>query len=81
MTDREVRKSIERLRQNGILICNEQNGSGYYIAETDQEVYAQYLQDHSRAMSILKRIKPFRDRLITTDEQITLDEVVDWGKL
>lgn len=35
--DRAVRKSIERLRQNGHHICNRGNGAGYYIADSREE--------------------------------------------
>ena len=35
--DRAVRKSIERLRQQGQHICNRGNGAGYYVAATREE--------------------------------------------
>ena len=35
--DRQLRKSIERLRREGYLICNLGNGDGYFLAETQEE--------------------------------------------
>ncbi len=83
MNDRAVRERIEELRNEGHLICNLQNGSGYFIAEDAEDIKAQYRQDCARAMSILRRIKPFRHALrkIETEErdedQITLLELLE----
>ena len=38
--DRQVRKSIERLRRNGHLICNLGNGDGYFVATSPEEYQA-----------------------------------------
>lgn len=35
--DRQLRKSIERLRRQGHLICNLGNGDGYFLASTKDE--------------------------------------------
>ena len=69
LSDRVVRQRIEELRNEGHLICNLQNGKGYFIAENDEEVELQYRQDCARAMSILRRIKPFRHYLRSLDEE------------
>jgi len=79
--DRKVRELIEELRNEGYLICNAQNGSGYYLAETTEEILQQYRQDCNRAMSILRRIKPFRHALIeraaAESDQITFNEILE----
>lgn len=62
--DRKVRRMIEEARAAGALICNDQDGKGYWISEDPKEWLAQYRQDTARAMRILKRRKPLRDALI-----------------
>ena len=89
ISDREVRNLIEELRNEGHLICNEQDGNGYYLAKTDHEILRQYRQDCDRAMSILRRIKPFRHairKMNKVDDQITwedlaLEEIIAKGEL
>lgn len=58
--ERQIRKEIARLREEGELICNEQDGRGYYYATELDEVLKQYRQDRSRFLSIAKRIKTAR---------------------
>ena len=58
--ERTVRKEIQRLREDGHLIINDQDGKGYYIATELEEIARQYHQDRSRFLSIAKRIKTAR---------------------
>lgn len=60
MPDRAVRELIEKARNEGCFILNKQNGKGYYLPESIDDVYRQYKQDTSRAMSILRRRKHMR---------------------
>lgn len=64
--DRHVRNLIEELRCDGHLICNNQSGTGYFLADSREEIEQQYRQDMARAMSILRRMKPFRQTLMAT---------------
>ena len=63
LPDRQLRELLEIARDKGHLICNDQDGRGYYLAETIDEIESQYRRDHTRALSILKRLKPFRRAL------------------
>ena len=90
LSDRVVRQRIEELRNEGHLICNLQNGSGYFLADTDEEVERQYKQDCARAMSILRRIKPFRHYLRSLDEErgdqvtfedMALEDIISRGEI
>ena len=90
LTDRVVRQRIEELRNEGHLICNLQNGSGYFLADTDEEIEQQYKQDCARAMSILRRIKPFRHYLRSLDEErgdqvtfedMALEDIISRGEI
>lgn len=63
LSDRDCRELIERARRDGVPICNEQDGRGYYLAETTEEILRQYRSDHARAMSLLKRLTPMRRAL------------------
>lgn len=62
MSDRKVRKEIERLRMAGVFIANNQDGSGYkLIAEDDHAgLCEQYRQMRKRALNILKQTTPLR---------------------
>ena len=63
LKDRECREMIEKARREGEFICNDQDGKGYYMAETDEEILRQYRRDYARAMSLLKRLTPLRRKL------------------
>ena len=82
LNDRTARKVIEALRNSGVLICNDQDGMGYYIAETDEEILRQYRRDCARAMSILKRLKAFRaavreiEQQEENKDQVTIEEIL-----
>ena len=79
--DRKVREIIEELRNEGHLICNLQDGNGYFLAETTEEILQQYKQDCNRAMSVLRRVKPFRhallERAAEESDQITFNEILE----
>ena len=62
-SDRRVRKMIERAGAAGVIICNEQNGRGYYIAEDIDEIERQYRQELNRMKSMYKRTLPLRRAL------------------
>ncbi len=59
---REVRAVIEQLRREYIII-NDQDGTGYYLSNQPQEAQRYYHQEYSRAISILRRLKPVREFL------------------
>ena len=56
--ERAIRREIQRLRTEGLLINNDQDGKGYYYATEPDEVLRQYRQDRHRFLSIAARIKP-----------------------
>ena len=60
MSDRKVREVIEMARNEGVFVLNRQNGRGYYLPESLDDIYRQYKQDSSRAMAILRRRKHMR---------------------
>lgn len=63
MSDRAVRKEIESLRNEGVIIVNRQDGKGYYISEDPAEMERQLRQNHARAMAILKQQRHLRRRI------------------
>ena len=63
MSDRAVRSEIEKLRNDGVIIINRQDGKGYYISEDPVEMERQYKQNYARAMSILKQQKHLRRKM------------------
>lgn len=63
MSDRKVRKLIEKARDAGFIIVNPKDGNGYYQTDDLDEIAAQYWSDTSYAMSILSRRKHMREVL------------------
>ena len=70
VSDRRLRSAIEAARAKGLLICNAQDGRGYYQSHDIAALKRQYQQDTSRAMAILKRRKPLRDYLKELGEDV-----------
>ena len=63
MLDRQIRKAIQKARDDGALILNDCSGNGYYQSDDIKEIYAQYRKDRARALSVLKRLKTMRRML------------------
>lgn len=68
--DRRTRRLIEQARADGVLICNGQDGRGYWISDDPEELLAQYKQDTARALNVLRRRKPLRKALIAAGVKI-----------
>lgn len=60
LSDRKVRHEIEKLREQGVLVCVLEGGFGYYISEETSDLLSQYKQDMARIKAISKRTKHFR---------------------
>ncbi len=69
-SDRTIRKAIEKAREQGFFIVNEQDGSGYYRTFNLDELERQYKQDTARAMAILKRRKHIRKYLMDNGREV-----------
>ena len=59
-SDRVMRRMIQHAREEGLIILNAQDGSGYFQSADLADMEAQYRQDTARAMAILKRRKHLR---------------------
>ena len=64
MSDRKMRSAIEDARLDGLIIINAQDGQGYFQSADTAEMLRQYNQDTARALSIFRRRKPLREKLI-----------------
>lgn len=53
--ERNIRQMIEDLTVNGYVVCNLQNGKGYYKPETDEDFQAMLKLNASRAYSLLRK--------------------------
>ena len=62
LNDRTVRKIIEKLRRYYI-ICNDQDGRGYYRPGDQDDVRRYYDQEYARALAILRHLKAARGLL------------------
>lgn len=63
MSDIGMRKAIERARADSLMIVNLEDGRGYYQTDDLDEIARQYRKDTSRAMAVLSRRKPMREKL------------------
>lgn len=63
LSDRQVRRSIEILRRD-YLICNDQDGKGYYRPRDTKEIRRYFKQEDARAKAILRRLKLARQVLV-----------------
>lgn len=61
LTDRALRKMIERERMAGCLICNEQDGKGYYIVSSPAEANRFIRKSMRMVRSLSRQCKQFRD--------------------
>ena len=53
ISDRSVRSCIAELRNDGIPVCSNSKTSGYFIADSDDEVDHFLNENHKRAMVLL----------------------------
>ena len=76
-TDRQMRKTISYARLKGVCIINDQDGDGYYIARTLDELRRQYKQMTARALDILAQRKAVKAtiRILEDIEQLKLDDI------
>lgn len=63
LNDRAVRKLIEIARNRGVLICNDGDGAGYYLADTDDEIERQYRREKSRMVNHWCAMHPFYEEM------------------
>lgn len=63
MVDRHVRRHIAKAIEAGEPIMNDQDGTGYYIADDMDDIERRYRQERSRALAILKKVSAMRRRL------------------
>lgn len=55
LDERTIRQMIEDLTVSGHVICNLQNGKGYYRPETEEDIEAMLNLTASRAHSLLRK--------------------------
>ena len=70
LTDRQTRKLIEEARDRGVLICNDGDGAGYFLACDLGQIERQYRKDRARALSVLKRLKTMRTMLRDAGKEV-----------
>lgn len=68
LTDRQVRQAIEDARNEGIFICTDEDGKGYYLSEDIADLRRQYNKDTARIGAIAKRRKHIRTYLKSKGE-------------
>lgn len=61
LSERELRQNIEALRRSGLVILS--STKGYYLAGTIDELRRFVKRERSRALSVLRNLKPAVDKL------------------
>lgn len=59
--ERDITKSINALRKNGVLICS--NGSGFFLPKNDDDIKNFIRQMRCRIADMKKALKPAEDYL------------------
>lgn len=70
MTDRQVRRMIGRLKDDGLVIVNDRDGEGYYVTDDLDEIQREYRAVTSMAMALLKRRTNIRNILIEAGREV-----------
>lgn len=70
LSDRVLRKQIEQARRCGYVICNSQDGKGYFWTDDLDDMERQYRQITNRAFSMLVTRKPLRARLKAAGREV-----------
>lgn len=68
--DREMRRKISLARLEGVPICNDQDGKGYYIPTKADEIRAQLKQVKARASVLLKQLAPLSRKIAALTEAL-----------
>lgn len=60
LNDRQVRRMIGQLKDEGLVIVNDRDGEGYYVTDDLDVIEKEYKAVTSMAMTLLKRRKNIR---------------------
>ena len=72
--DRAARQAVCYARLEGNCICNEQDGSGYYLPDKEEECRRQFKQTMARALKLFRQLTPLRHEMerYADKDQLTL---------
>lgn len=73
MTDRNMRECVAKARLEGVCIANDQDGVGYYIPTTTDELHRQIARVLSRVSAITKELPSLRKELEKLQGQLSLE--------
>lgn len=68
MGDRKMRDEIKQLRDKGIPVLNNQDGSGYYISNDPDEIRRWQRQEMARATKTLRTVRNIEKYLSNPDQ-------------
>jgi len=63
LSDRKMRQAVSLARREGLVIINDQGGSGYYRSDDVTDIRRQLNQTHHRALALLAQEKHLKDRI------------------
>lgn len=73
--DRDARQMIETARREGVVICNDYDGNGYYIPTELDELVRQFRRSRAMANAINAQIGAIK-RAIEHRDQVTFYELM-----
>ena len=57
LADRQIRESVSRLRRRGVLICDQGDGSGRFLAQSLEEYQAFRMRYGGRAFQVMETLR------------------------
>lgn len=76
VSDRALRNCIAALRKEGIPVCSNSKNSGYYIANTNEEIKHFVNENHKKAMVMLHINKKVQEGFGKTGYYYNLEDLV-----
>lgn len=64
VNDREMRDWISKAREEGVFICNDGEGEGYYIANDKYEILRRFRVEKAREESLSRTNAPMEEYLL-----------------
>lgn len=77
LDDRALRRAVEKIRNQGIRVCDLENGDGLFIAETQDEYDHFKMRYASHAFSLIKTIRAMDDGISSDKLPNNFDDLVN----
>ena len=76
VTERALRRLSEKIRRTGVRLCDLEDGSGLFIARTEEEYTAFKIRYTAHALSLIKTVRAMDTGTSATEVDASFDEFV-----